>query len=149
MTGVSARPQSTRLAILVPFAIVTLIWGSTWLVIRDQVGLVPPGWSVAYRFAFAGLVMAAYAIARRERFAFDRDGLIVALGTGLFQFVLNFNLVYQAERFVTSGLVAVVFALLLVPNAVLGRIFLGQRLGRQLVVGSGIAVAGVALLFVQ
>ena len=41
------------------------------------------------------------------------------------------------------------FALLLVPNALMGRLFLGQRLGRQLLVGSGIAMAGVVLLFVH
>jgi drug/metabolite transporter (DMT)-like permease len=68
---------------------------------------------------------------------------------GALQFVGNFNFVYRAEMHVTSGLVAVLFALLLVPNAVLGRVFLGQRLGRQLLVGSAIAMAGTALLLVQ
>ena len=55
MTG--DRPQSTRAAVLIPFAIVTLIWGSTWIVIRDQLATVPPSWSVTYRFATAGLTM--------------------------------------------------------------------------------------------
>src|SRR3546814_3602037 len=35
------RPQSTRLAILVPFGIVTLLWGATWIVIADQLAVVP------------------------------------------------------------------------------------------------------------
>jgi drug/metabolite transporter (DMT)-like permease len=42
-----------------------------------------------------------------------------------------------------------VFALLLVPNALLARVFLGQKMGRQLLIGSGVAMAGVALLFVH
>ena len=50
---------------------------------------------------------------------------------------------------VLKGFVAVVFALLLLPNAVLARIALGQRMGRQLLVGSGIAMAGVGLLIVN
>ena len=142
-----ARPNSARLSILLPFALVTLIWGSTWIVIRDQIGAVPPQWSVAYRFLVAGLVMAGVAWWRGDRWPRDRRGLVFAGLLGLFQFCLNFNFVYQAERYVTSGLVAVVFALMLVPNALLGRIFLGQRLGRQLLAGSAVAVAGIALLF--
>ena len=144
---VAPRPQSTRAAILVPFAIVTLIWGSTWLVIRDQLGVVPPSWSVTYRFIVAGSVMTAYALARRDSWALGVTGIGFALVVGICQFVLNFNFVYRAEAFITSGLVAVIFALLLVPNALLARVFLGQLMGRQLVAGSAIAVAGISLLF--
>ena len=142
-------PQSSRAAILVPFGIVTLIWGSTWLVIRDQIAVVPPSWSVSYRFLIAGIAMAIYALIRGERFRLDARGWAFAAATALTQFCLNFNFVYRAEQFITSGLVAVVFALLLIPNAALARIFLGQRLGRQLVIGSSVAMAGVALLFLH
>ncbi|MGN6376488.1 MAG: DMT family transporter [Sphingomonas sp.] len=149
-TAADMRPvQATRLAILIPFGIVTLIWGSTWLVIRDQVSVVPASWSVTYRFGVAGVTMLVLALLRRESLAFDARGWRFALAIGASQFCLNFNFVYRAEEHITSGLVAVVFALLLVPNALAGRIFLGQRLGRQLLVGSAIAMAGVALLFVH
>jgi drug/metabolite transporter (DMT)-like permease len=143
------RPNSTRLGILLPFALVTLIWGSTWIVIRDQLGTVPPSWSVTYRFAIAGAAMAAYALWRRESFRLDARGWAFATATGVLQFCLNFNFVYEAERFVTSGLVAVLFALILVPNALLARVFLGQKLGRQLLVGSAIAMSGIVLLFLH
>ena len=143
------KPQSTRLAVLIPFGIVTLIWGSTWLVIRDQLGVVPPSWSVTYRFLVAGLCMTAYAAFRRESFRLGMRGYAFAAVIGVTQFCLNFNFVYRAEEHITSGLVSVVFALLLVPNAVFARIFLGQRLGRQLMVGSAIAIAGIVLLFVH
>ncbi len=141
--------QSTRLAVLVPFAIVTLIWGSTWIVIRDQLEVVPPSWSVTYRFTIGGLAMLTYAVIRREHLRLDARGWVFAALLGLLQFCLNFNFVYRAEQHITSGLVAVVFAMLLIPNALLGRLFLGQLLGRQLLVGCGVAMAGVALLFVQ
>lgn len=142
-------PQSTRLSVLIPFAIITLIWGSTWLVIKDQLETVPPSWSVAYRFAIGGVAMLIWGAMRRERLTLDARGFIFAAALGFAQFVLNFNLVYRAEQHITSGVVAVVFALLLVPNAVLARIFLGQKMGRQLLAGSVVAVAGVALLFVH
>ena len=145
----SPSPNSSKLAILIPFGIVTLIWGSTWLVIRHQLGVVPPTWSVTYRFIVAGTFMLGYALFRGERIALDARGWAFAAVTGLCQFCLNFNFVYRAEGYVTSGLVAVVFALLLLPNAVFARVFLGQKLGQQLIVGMGVAMAGVVLLFVR
>ena len=142
-------PNSSRLGILIPFSIVTLIWGSTWLVIRDQLGVVPPSWSVSYRFLVGGITMAIYALVKRQSFRLDARGWGFATALALTQFCLNFNFVYRAEQYITSGLVAVVFALLLVPNAILARLFLGQRMGRQLLVGSAVAMAGVTLLFVH
>ncbi|RIA43997.1 drug/metabolite transporter (DMT)-like permease [Hephaestia caeni] len=144
-----ARPQSTRLAILIPFGIVTLLWGATWIVIADQLAVVPASWSVTYRFVAAGLTMLVWALIRGERFDFDARGWGFAIALAISQFCINYNFVYRAEEHITSGLVAVLFALLIVPNAILGRAFLGQRLGRQLLAGSGIAIAGVALLFVH
>jgi threonine aldolase/drug/metabolite transporter (DMT)-like permease len=150
VTGAAAeRPQSSRLSVLLPFGLVTLIWGSTWLVIRDQIAVVPAVWSVTYRFIIAGALMIAVALVRREAFPRDARGLAVVAAVGLGQFCVNFNFVYRAEAHITSGLVAVVFALLLLPNALLSRIVLGQRMGRQLLLGSIIAMAGVALLIVR
>jgi drug/metabolite transporter (DMT)-like permease len=147
---VSATPvQSTRAAILIPFAIVTLLWGSTWIVIRDQIAVVPASWSISYRFLIGGVAMAVYALAKGERLALGARGWGFAAILGTAQFVLNFNFVYRAEGYITSGLVAVVFGMLLIPNALFARIFLGQRMGRQLIAGSAVAMAGVALLFVH
>ena len=143
------KPLSTTLGVLVPFGIVTLIWGSTWLVIRDQLGVVPPSWSVTYRFLVASICMAGWALWKRESWRLGARGLAFAAVLGLMQFCLNFNFVYRAEQHVTSELVSVVFAMLLIPNALFGRIFLGQKLGRQLVIGSAIAMVGVVLLFVR
>lgn len=136
-------------AILIPFALVTLIWGSTWLVIRDQIAVVPGLWSACYRFALAGAAMAMVAIVRRERFPRDATGLGFVALVGVTQFCLGYDLVYLAEAHITSGLVAVVFALLLLPNALLGRLVLGQRLGGRVLAGSAVAMAGVGLLIVH
>jgi drug/metabolite transporter (DMT)-like permease len=74
-------------------------------------------------------------------------GLLAAGILGFLQFVVNFNAVYLAEHHVTSGLVATVFALLLIPNTLLGWAFLGQRPSSRFVLGSVMAVSGIALLF--
>ena len=135
--------------ILLPFALVTLIWGSTWLVIRDQVGSVPPGWSVVWRFVLASAAMFALAAFRRESLRPTRAMGPVIAAMGVFQFVANFQFVYAAERYVTSGIVAVMFAFLMVPNALLGRIFVGQPVSRGFLAGSAVALAGVALLLLH
>ena len=133
--------------VLIPFTVVTLIWGSTWLVIRDQIAVVPPSWSVAYRFLIAAVVMFGWALIQKIPLRLGREGMAIALLIGILQFVLNFNFVYRAEAYVTSGLVAVVFALLIVPNAVFARIFLKQDISRRFLAGSAVAMTGVALLF--
>ena len=148
----TARRPPLDAAILVPFAVFTLIWGSTWIVIRDQLGpngiqVVSPHWSVTYRFVIAAAAMMLLAKIQGQSLRLNRDGLIAALVIGATQFCLNFNSVYLAERHITSGLVATFFALLLIPNAILARLFLGHRVHARFMVGSAVAVLGIALLF--
>jgi drug/metabolite transporter (DMT)-like permease len=135
--------------ILLPFLLVTLIWSSTWIVIKDQLGAVPPTWSVTYRFIVAAAAMFAWAAASGATLRIGRRGHLLAALFGIPQFCLNFNFVYAAEHHVTSGLVATVFALLMVPNSALAWLFLKQKVTWSFVAGSAIACVGVALLFVQ
>lgn len=135
--------------ILLPFLLITLIWSSTWIVIKDQLGVVPPVWSVSYRFAIAGAAMMIIARMTGMRLGLGRGGHGWAALLGLLQFVLNYNLVYYSELYITSGLAAVVFALLVVPNAALAWLLFGERITLRFAAGSAVAMAGVALLFVQ
>ena len=146
------RPASlAQPGILIPFLAITLIWSSTWIVIKDQLGAgaeaVPAAWSVTYRFVLAAAAMFAIARASGARLRLGAKGHLLAMAIGIPQFVANFNLVYAAEHYVTSGIVAVVFALLVVPNALLARLFFGQRVSRQFLAGSAVAMVGVGLLF--
>ncbi|MEJ7927834.1 EamA family transporter [Sphingobium sp. AN641] len=135
--------------IALPFILVTLIWGSTWIVIRDQLGTVPASWSVCYRFLLAGVAMAVFARMRRVPLRIDAAGIAFAALLGLAQFVLNFNFVYRAEQYLTSGVVAVIYAMLLVPNSILGYLIFRQPLGRPFILGSAVGVTGIALLLVH
>ena len=135
--------------VLVPFLLITLIWSSTWIVIKDQLGAVPPAWSVTYRFVVAAAAMFAWAAMSGASLRMGRRGHFLAALFGIPQFCLNFNFVYAAEHHVTSGLVATVFALLMVPNSALAWLFLKQKATWGFVAGSAIACVGVSLLFVQ
>jgi drug/metabolite transporter (DMT)-like permease len=136
-------------SVALPFAIFTAIWGSTWIVIRGQLGTVPPQWSVAYRFTIAAVAMAAVARWRGDRLNLGRGGLLAALFLGFMQFCVNFNAVYLAERHITSGVVATVFALLLIPASLMAWGLLGHRPSARFAWGSLIAVSGIILLFVH
>ena len=135
--------------VLFPFILITLIWGSTWIVIKDQLGTVPGPWSVTYRFLIASAAMFVAAKLTGASLRIGRRGHLLALMFGIPQFCLNFNFVYAAEHHITSGLVAMVFAMLMVPNSALAFIFLKHRVTRGFITGSAIALIGIGLLFVQ
>ena len=134
---------------VLPFLLVTLIWGSTWIVIRDQLGDAPASWSVCYRFVIASLGMAIVSRVSGVSLAIGWRGAGFATLVGLAQFSFNFNFVYAAEAHITSGVVALVFALLLVPNTVLARLFFDQKVTTGFIVGSAVAIIGLALLLLH
>lgn len=140
------RHALLRPKVAIPFLVVALIWGSTWFVIRDQLAAAPPSWSVTYRFGIAGIAMFALASRLGRGFRMTVGGHVMAFSIGFTQFFLNFNFVYRAELYVTSGIVAVLFGLLMVPNAVLARIFLGSPITWRFVLGTLVALCGIALL---
>jgi len=140
---------STFRSVTLPFIVFTAIWGSTWMVIRSQLGPVPPQWSVTYRFVVAAIAMAAIAAWKGESLRIGRNGAAAAAFLGLTQFCVNFNAVYLAERNITSGVVATVFALLLIPATLLGWALLGHRPSRRFAWSSLVAVVGILLLFVH
>ena len=130
--------------VVIPFLLTGTIWGSTWYVITGQIDGVPAAWSVFYRFALAtpALFLVAYLMKRRLSLTFSEHMLAVLVG--IFQFSGNFLFVYHAELYVTSGIVALMFGLMMVPNALLGRIFLGERVQPGFMFGSAIAIIGVS-----
>jgi len=138
-----------RPRIAIPFVLVALIWGSTWYVITGQIAQVPPSWSVTYRFALATPAMFLVALAMRQSLQLTRAGHLLALAIGVTQFCGNFNFVYRAEQHLTSGVVAVMFGMLMVPNALFARAWLGQRVTPRFLIGSLVAIAGIALLLVH
>src|SRR6516165_1751681 len=98
------------------FTVATLIWGSTWLGIKYQLGVVAPEISVVYRFAAAGALLALWCIATGRSLRFPlRAHAFLAL-QGVLLFGLNYSAVYIAEVYATSGLVAVLFATIVFMN---------------------------------
>lgn len=129
------------------FAATVLIWGSTWIAIAMQLGPVPVVTSIFWRFALsAAVLMIGLGLAGRLRRPARADLPFLVL-QGLCLFCLNFICFYNASRFVTSGLVSVIFSLATLFNAVNARIFFGERITPRMVLAAGLGVGGLALLF--
>jgi drug/metabolite transporter (DMT)-like permease len=124
-----------------------LIWGSTWLVITFQLGTVPPEVSVAYRFGLAGVMLLLWSLVRKLRLSFSwRDHGWMAL-QGALLFGLNYVCVYLAESRISSGLVAVIFSLIVFFNIAGTRLFFKTPIRPTTIVAALLGVGGVALIF--
>jgi drug/metabolite transporter (DMT)-like permease len=129
------------------YAIVVLIWGTTWFVIKFQLGVVAPEISLVYRFGLAAVCVFAYARMTGSRVTLSwREHRFVAL-QGATLFCLNYWMTYLSTQYLTSGLVAVIFTSIIFFNIVNGRVILGTPVERRVVVAAGAGVLGVALLF--
>lgn len=138
-----------RPRVILPFLLTGAIWGSTWLVITGQIDGVPAAWSVFYRFAVATPALFLVAVLMKRRLRLTRPEHLLALVVGLFQFSANFLFVYHAELYVTSGIVAMMFGLLMVPNALQARLFLGEKVTSGFMLGSAVAIIGVSFLLIH
>jgi drug/metabolite transporter (DMT)-like permease len=133
--------------VALPFLTATLIWGSTWLAIKYQLGVVAPEVSVVYRFAAAGAMLLGFCLATGRPLGYStRDHAFLAL-QGILFFGLNYVAIYAAEQYVTSGLVAVLFSTIVFMNPLGMRIAFGAPLTLRMLVAATLGVAGVALLF--
>src|SRR5437899_4137943 len=94
---------------LLAFAIIYLVWGSTYFAIRVGVREVPPFLLAAMRFVVAGLVLYGWMLARGERSPGARQWASAFLLAVLI-FVFDYGLLFWAEQRVPSGVAAVVLA---------------------------------------
>lgn len=129
------------------FIVCSAIWGSTWLAIKYQLGTVAPELSVAYRFGLAAIALFIWCAATRRslRFSAREHGYLLALGVMFMG--LNYIGIYWAERFITSGLVAVLFSTIVFMSPVGMRLIFGTPLSARILIAATIGVVGVALLF--
>jgi len=129
------------------FALPTLIWGSTWLAIKFQLGVVDPLISIFYRFFFAAIVLFIYSYFTRLNLKYSaKQHLIMAL-QGTLLFSINYWLVYLAELHLTSGLVAIVFSTIIFLNIFNGALLLKSKINLRVVYSALIGFFGVALVF--
>ncbi|PAV26148.1 EamA family transporter [Tamilnaduibacter salinus] len=131
------------------YFVTVLIWGLTWTAIRLQVESAAVDLSVFYRFVLASAVaLGGLALVRRlPRLTRRQHGWLVLQGLTLYS--INFLMIYRAAEGMTSGLLAVIFSLAALFNAINGRLFLGIQPSARIVPAVALGLTGVALLFWQ
>ncbi|MBL0143320.1 MAG: EamA family transporter [Betaproteobacteria bacterium] len=129
------------------FAACVAIWGSTWLAITYQLGVVAAEASVAYRFLLASLLLFGYCAARRLPLRFSpRQHAWIAL-QGVLMFSVSYVFVYYAEEHIVSGIVAVGYSASPLLNLLLMRALFGNPMSRRVALGGALGLAGIVLVF--
>lgn len=131
------------------FSVSAIIWGSTWLVIKFQLGLVDPIISVSYRFILASFILLVFCRISGLNLKYNvKEHLFFAL-QGFFLFGINYWLVYLAEVHLPSGLVAVIFSMIIFFNIFNGAIFIGSPIRVRVIAGAALGIVGIGLVFKQ
>ncbi len=129
-------------------ALLCLIWGSTWFVIRGGLDDLPPLTSAAARFLVAGLAMAVVAQAWAGREGGGRPPAWLWLVLGTCNFAISYGIVYTTETVLPSGLVALLWGVFPMLQALAAHLYLpGERMRRAQWFGMALGLAGLAMLF--
>ena len=129
-------------------ALLCLVWGSTWFVIREGLEDLPPFTSAGARFALAAAIMFCVSpvLARREGGRVPPLGLVFVMG--LMNFAASYGIVYWSETRLPSGLVALLWAVYPMLMGAIGHVYLpGESLVPRQWLGLGVGFLGVLLLF--
>ncbi|CUI44330.1 MULTISPECIES: DMT family transporter [Achromobacter] len=129
------------------YFLTVVIWGTTWIAIKLQLGVVAIPVSIFYRFALAGLVLFAALLLTRKLQKLDRRGHWLCVGQGLCLFCLNFLCFYTATQWIPSGLVSVVFSAATLWNALNARLWFGTRIAPRVMLAGAFGFSGLVLLF--
>ena len=126
------------------------IWGSTWIMARYQVETTSVMQSVFFRYAIAALLLQGLISVSRAR---NRHSLYVHWQfflMGSFLFCWNYVLFYMATaQGLTTGLIALIFSLIITMNMVNNAIFYGERPERNTLIGAVIGLIGISVVFAQ
>ena len=129
------------------YLLTVLIWGTTWIALKLQLGEVAIAASIAYRFALASLVLFVILLLSGRLQKVDKRGQLICLTQGLCLFCLNFMCFYTASQWIPSGLVAVIFSTATLWNAINARLFFKQKIAANVLAGGALGLGGLALLF--
>jgi drug/metabolite transporter (DMT)-like permease len=127
------------------YALLVLIWSSTWVAIKIGLEDVPPLLSAGIRFGIAGVGLLAVAKARRRPLHTDAT---LATTLALLPFAAAYGLIYWGEQYVPSGLAAVLFGVMPLYSALIASVALtDEPLSTRLLAGIAVAIGGLALAF--
>jgi drug/metabolite transporter (DMT)-like permease len=132
---------------LLLYAMTVLIWGSTWIGIRFQLGVVAPEWSISYRMILSAVILMIFCVVTRRNLRFDKAAHLRFALTGFFLFSINYLMMYLATGYIASGLVAITFCFITVLNIINGALFFKAPLRRRVLGGAVVGLGGIFCVF--
>ena len=129
------------------YASTVLIWGSTWIAITFQLGEVDPLVSVIYRMALASVILFIWCKLRGIPLALQLGNHRFLAAQGVCLFGINYWMIYWSETYLPSGIIAVLFSLIVFFNIINARIFLQRPTDLKTVIGGIIGLSGICMLF--
>lgn len=129
------------------YIVTVLIWGSTWLAIEYQLGVVEPEVSIVYRYLLASGVLFIWCKIRGLSLSFKVKDHLYFVFLGLLLFCLNYIFAYRAQIHITSALAAIAFSTMLWINIILSRVVFGTRATGRVLVGAVLGIVGIVILF--
>lgn len=140
--------KSTPLKIILVYALLCLIWGSTWLAIRASLESLTPFISLGSRFIFASVFILILMKVRGISLQKDKESIRLYLLMGFLSFVIPFGLVYWAEQFVPSGLASVLFGVYPFFVAIFSFVRIPEEsIGKFKIVGMCLGFIGIIVIF--
>jgi drug/metabolite transporter (DMT)-like permease len=130
--------------------ILCLIWGSTWIFIKIGLADLPPITFSAARFSLAVVILAPLIKVFGFRMPNTRKEWGLVALTGFLQFSLNYSAVFWSEQYISSGLAALLQAMITVFGLVLAWFFLpNEKITKRKVAGVALGIIGVAVIFID
>lgn len=129
------------------YTVTVMIWGTSWLAIKFQLGEVNALVSIAHRMALAAILCSALTWMTRGFVPLTRSDHLRMLFQALTLFSCNYLMIYVATEDLSTGLIAVVFSTMVVLNALGGALFLGNLLHGTVLAGGAIGLFGMGVLF--
>ncbi len=129
------------------YVITVAIWGSSWYGIKEQLGVVAPTVSLAYRFALAAVILWLFCAVTRRSLRFPLSSHVWMVAQALCLFCGNYILFYYAGFHVVSGLLALCFSSVPLMNVFNAALFLKHPVDRKVIVPSLVSLAGLVLVF--
>jgi drug/metabolite transporter (DMT)-like permease len=143
------KPSERRLWIAVAvWCLLSLIWGTTWMFIKVGLRDLPPFSFAGIRFVIAACILVVIAVVRRPALPSSRrDWMLIGM-TGLLTFTVNYGLLFWGEQHTSSGLAAILQAIIPVFGLALAHLYLpGERMTAGKVLGVALGLAGVLVVF--
>ena len=129
------------------YTLTVLIWGSTWIGIHYQLGVVTPEVSIFYRFALASIILFSYCLIKRAPLAINVKQHAQLIMFGLCLFGFNYYLLYFAQQLINSALTAIAFSSLMIFNTINARIWYKTQITSQVYIGAALGMLGIVTLF--